>query len=853
MDISPGTEKLTAGSTVLTRGVDYEVNYELGQIELLSERALDPNKEIKVTFECEPLFEINNKLLLGARAELPLNRYGFGDGSVFGVTALYKSQSTTAETPTLGNEPFNSILWGMNLRLQDTVSALTDLVNMIPGINTTASSGWKFEAEFAASRHNANTSDGGEALVEDFEASMNGLVYPLSRLSWYHASPPGGVAGDPGTYIEDLDYRHRGEFIWHSNSTELYKYIYPNVGNSDVDNQHLTVLKMTLRANDNLMGKSWGGIMRPNSNYYHDLSHMKYVEVVARGNVGSIFIDLGLVSEDIPINGAGPNGIYDGENDLGSTTALHDKGLDGRTGSDEIDTVWDCRIAECRPTENSTRSADASTTDIARDNYDDDLEDESDPPVNINGTENNSGERTYDTEDINKNGSLDTDISFVRYRVDLSDTSRLNYEELRNGWRKWRIPLNQYDTIVSSTGSDYRTILSDAQFTRVWIGRLNPGVSEAKVQIVSLGVLGNAWEETTVADLYETSSSEHSQIAEVNGVESTITESTATRDTSFIKVSTTNNRENSNKYVKSPNTKTERDTETNAPLKETALVLDYQNLSPGQEVGVTRIFETDTKDFSAYKSIKLEIHYETKADRVPVRFAVQFGEGSLEGSNDYYEWSFRPTNYKCTSSERATDCHEQNWLDNAFAMDISDFSDMKRGRHPPFTEATVKELGGDREERLRLVGNPSITSVDWMRFVIIADSSANPNDLKGTFWIDDLRLSDMDTEWGYAARTSAQVNFADFISLSGAVRYQDGNFATLSTSGGSPKPKMSEAASQLDLGGDINVSLNKFLNDSLGFHIPMNLGYNSTTKRPYMKPSDDMLLEKSSFSDMKLQ
>ncbi len=850
MDISPGTEKLTAGSTVLTRGVDYEVNYELGQIELLSERALDPNKEIKVTFECEPLFEINNKLLLGARAELPLNRYGFGDGSVFGVTALYKSQSTTAETPTLGNEPFNSILWGMNLRLQDTVSALTDLVNKIPGISTTAMSGWKFEAEFAASRHNANTSDGGEALVEDFEASMNGLVYPLSRLSWYHASPPGGVEGDPGTYIEDLDYRHKGEFIWHSNSTELYKYIYPNVGNSDVDNQHLTVLKMTLRANDNLMGKSWGGIMRPNSNYYHDMSHMKYVEVVARGNVGSIFIDLGLVSEDIPINGAGPNGIYDGENDLGSTTALHDKGLDGRTGSDEIDTVWDCRIAECRPTENSTRSADASTTDIARDNYDDDLEDESDPPVNINGTENNSGERTYDTEDINKNGSLDTDISFVRYRVDLSDTSRLNYEELRNGWRKWRIPLNQYDTIVSSTGSDYRTILSDAQFTRVWIGRLNPGVSEAKVQIVSLGVLGNAWEETTVADLYETSSSEHSQIAEVNGVESTITESTATRDTSFIKVSTINNRENSNKYVKSPNTKTERDTETNAPLKETALVLDYQNLSPGQEVGVTRIFETDTKDFSAYKSIKLEIHYETKADRVPVRFAVQFGEGSLEGSNDYYEWSFRPTNYKCTSSERATDCHEQNWLDNAFAMDISDFSDMKRGRHPPFTEATIKEIGGDREERLKLVGNPSVTSVDWMRFVIIADSSANPNDLKGTFWIDDLRLSDMDTEWGYAARTSAQVNFADFISLSGAVRYQDGNFATLSTSGGSPKPKMSEAASQLDLGGDINISLNKFLNDSLGFHIPMNLGYNSTTKRPYMKPSDDMLLEKSSFSDM---
>ncbi|OIP44755.1 MAG: cell surface protein SprA, partial [Fibrobacteres bacterium CG2_30_45_31] len=91
MDISEGSEKLKAGSEVLVRDQDYEVNYELGQIELLSARALDPNKEITVTFECSPAFEIENKVLLGARAELPLTHYGFGEGSIFGVTALYKS------------------------------------------------------------------------------------------------------------------------------------------------------------------------------------------------------------------------------------------------------------------------------------------------------------------------------------------------------------------------------------------------------------------------------------------------------------------------------------------------------------------------------------------------------------------------------------------------------------------------------------------------------------------------------------------------------------------------------------------------------------------------------------------
>ena len=183
-------------------------------------------------------------------------------------------------------------------------------------------------------------------------------------------------------------------------------------------------------------------------------------------------------------------------------------------------------------------------------------------------------------------------------------------------------------------------------------------------------------------------------------------------------------------------------------------------------------------------------------------------------------------------------------------MNVSDFSDLKLQRRPPFMDAKEKDLGGERNEKLKLVGNPSITSIDWMRFVIIADSTASPDDLKGTFWLNDLRLSDMDTDWGYAGRVGGQLNFADFISISGKARYQDGAFATLSTSNGSPKPKTSVAATQLDLAGDFTMNLNKFLNDSAGFHIPLSLGYQTTTKRPYMKPTDDLILKKSNFVDM---
>ena len=850
MDISEGSEKLKAGSTVLTRGVDYDVNYELGQIELLSETALDPNKEISVEFECEPLFEIDNKVLLGARAELPLTRYGFGEGSLFGITALYKSQSTTASTPTLGSEPYSSFLWGMNLRLQDTTKWMTDLVNMIPGINTSATSNWKFETEFASSYHDANTSSGKTALLEDFESSESGLVYPLSRLSWYFASPPGGVDTDPGTYIENQDYKHKGEFIWHSNNTVLYKHIYPTVGNSDVDNQRLTVLKFTLRPNDNLAGNSWGGVMRPNSSYYQDLSDMKYIEVVARGNVGSLYLDLGLISEDLSINGDAPNGQYDGENDLGTTTALHDKGLDGLSGSEEVRIEWDCRMNGCVSTLKTSANSDATNTDIARDNFDDDLDDESDPPVAINGTEGNNGERAYDTEDINRNGSLDTDISFVRYRIDLSSNDDTQYEVLKNGWRRWKIPVDQFDTLVTSSGESYSVILSQAQFSRLWLGKLNNGVAEAKVQIVKLGVMGNSWESSDVSSKYVTSSTGNSQTAIVDGSEVDISsDASFSADSSQLSVSTINNRENSGTYYKSPNTKTERDSESNAALKETALVLTYKNLSPGQSVGATRAFESNEKDLTKYKTLKMEIHYETDATRTPVRFALQFGEGSLDGSTDYYEWSFRPVKITCSSAERAADCHERNWLANAFSEKLSAFSNLKKGRKPPYLNAVVDSIGGEREEVLKLVGNPSTTSVDWIRFVIIADEDASPADLSGEFWIDDLRLSDMDSDWGYAFRTSGQANFSDFLSVSASARYQDGNFATLSTSGSSPKPALSEAASQLDVAADASLNLNKFLPDDEGFHMPMNFGYSSTTERPYLKPTDDLELSRDNLGD----
>jgi len=847
LDIAPNSEKLKAGSEVLVRDVDYQVNYEIGQIELISERALDPNKEITVNFECEPLFELQSKLLLGARAEYPLKK--FNEGSVFGLTALYKNQNVSTENPRLGGEPFSGLLLGTNLRLRDSSKVMDKMINAVPFIKSKEKSMWSYEGEFAASYHNTNTNPRKSALIDDFEGSALNLQYPLSRLMWFKASPPGGIANEPSTYIESLDYKHAGEFVWHSNTSMLYRHIYTPIGNSDVDGRELTILSLRLKPNDNLSGKSWGGIMRPNSDYYKDLSQKRYIEMVVRGNVGSLYVDLGLVSEAVSINGYEPDNITLYSEALpGTTQPLNDMGLGYAAGVDGKLVTWDCRYAQCRSDTLKAETVAGGNTDISRDKFDPKLVDLSDPPPQINGTKGNAGERTFDSEDINRNGQLDTEIRFVRYKIDLNTEDATQFERLQNGWRRFRIPLDKFDTIVSGTGVSATDILSEAVFTRLWYGNLGQGIAEGRVQIADFKIEGNEWIENSGSNEFGIMSNPVTEI--MNGeIEIQAPGAVVVPDSNYLRVQVINNRDNLGSYFRSPNTPLERDENSGAPLKEQSLLLEYGGLHPGQSVSATKFFENEVKDFTSYNDIKMEIHYETKAAKTPVRFALQFGRGGLDGSQDYYEWSFKPEKIECSDRERIQDCHEKNWRANAFSLPLAKFSNLKMGRDFFKTKSAPVE-GSEREEIIKVVGNPSNSSINWIRFVIIADNDASLEDLDGVFWINDLRLSGINNAWGYAARTHGQLDFADVFSISGELRYQDGNFATLKSDGKSPKPTLSEASTRLDVNGTASLNINKFFKDDYGLRLPFGVSYSSTTLRPYLKPEDDIGLSHDNAFDM---
>src|SRR5690606_2201500 len=103
-------------------------------------------------------------------------------------------------------------------------------------------------------------------------------------------------------------------------------------------------------------------------------------------------------------------------------------------------------------------------------------------------------------EDINRNGVLDTLNRYLRYSMPLDSacTARFHCEELRNGWRKYSIPLYGGGRRIDPSNTETeQSLLANGQFLRMWIGRLPKRTARTTVQLARVNIGGNTWEEGT--------------------------------------------------------------------------------------------------------------------------------------------------------------------------------------------------------------------------------------------------------------------------------------------------------------------------------------------------------------------
>ena len=292
---------------MLTRGLDYEIDYDVGQVRLLDADALFttvPDAAVRASWEQRSLFEVSPTQVFGFRTST-----AFGEAGGFDVLGLYRSERSVVRRPVLGTEPGAALLGGVTTTYSTTPGWIDRVLDFIPGLRLEGRSSVDIEGELAFSVPDPNT--GGRAFVDDFDASQQ-LPVSLVSSNWRLGSGPTFTDGVEGLLPGVLDASTAAPMTWQTqwivegpggDSLGIHEGYFAR---QDIDRQ-IRVAGAEAREPGLLLdlgrppsgGAGWRSTTTSLSTQGLDLTRTEFLEVyVAAGSDVRLVLDLGTVSED---------------------------------------------------------------------------------------------------------------------------------------------------------------------------------------------------------------------------------------------------------------------------------------------------------------------------------------------------------------------------------------------------------------------------------------------------------------------------------------------------------------------------------------------------------------------------
>tara|TARA_B100000674_G_scaffold241319_1_gene198486 strand:- start:15131 stop:22354 length:7224 start_codon:yes stop_codon:yes gene_type:complete len=213
--IPRGAVTVTAGGRNLVEGVDFRVDYNMGQVTILNESILNSNTPIRVNVESNAMFSIMSKTLFGTNLQYEVNKDFHIGGTFINLTERPLTQKVNQ-----GEEPIRNTMWGLNTDYRTESKYLTKVIDKLL-YNTKAKSSIEIKGEFAQlvpGSPNAIENNGqAVSFIDDFEAGQTGIDI-RNRITWTLASTPQGNPEWPeGDLINDLAYGfNRSKLAWYN-------------------------------------------------------------------------------------------------------------------------------------------------------------------------------------------------------------------------------------------------------------------------------------------------------------------------------------------------------------------------------------------------------------------------------------------------------------------------------------------------------------------------------------------------------------------------------------------------------------------------------------------------------------
>jgi cell surface protein SprA len=737
----------------LRAGVDYTVDYNIGQLTIRNDAALVPGADLKIYFEQNDLFQLASKTLLGARGI-----YEFSDKTALGFTVMNLNQETLSDKVRIGEEPLSNTIYGVDFKTSANLPFLTNLLDKV--ISTKEMSTFSFNGEYAYMSPDPNTKkstigeDEGKSIayIDDFEGAKRIIPVGVSYTGWKDASVPEklNLIGDLN---RQLRMYHKAKSFWFTvtPSDVVVDSIYGGRKQVARADQQVTVLDYVYMPDTpgtynwypalQEKEKNWGGMMRLLSSTANNLTeqNVEFVEFWMQINsapVGATLnLDLGVISEDVI-----PNNSLDTE-DKNNNEAIdegEDTGLDGYFDAQE-------RI-----------EYESSKSDPSGDNFA-----FSGRPVtifdyfNINGTEGNAVLTDVgllpDTEDLNRNGTVDLANNYFRYTIPLTTDTSANPFIAGGGftssnWFLYRIPLKDTSAIVGSPS------LSNVETIRLYVQGVD---SLVHVRITEFNLVGNQWQKLLVDD-------------------------------SVLTVSVVSFEENP-EYNSPPGVFRERDrTRPDEEIygNEQALNLIFTDLPDGESRQAVKYLFRPLDVFS-YKEMKLFIHGDKNYESTNSLSYVDLSTGQYSSevffrfgidTANYYEYR-QPVQYNL-------DPASYGWT--SISINFDELTAVKQAAIDSASGKKIVPVPSRPGHYYLVKGNPSLTLIKFLAVgVFNLNDGFNPGPLSGEVWVNELRVVGADDSPGWAYTFNTSMKFADLMTVNFNMSRTDPYFHRLSERFGS--------------------------------------------------------------------
>ena len=608
---------------------------------------------------------------------------------------------------------------------------------------------------------------------------------------------------------------------------------------------------------------SWAGIMRPITSTDFEQANVEYIEFWVQdpfldnptNSGGKLFINLGNISEDVLKDGKKQyeNGLpEDGDvstltrtsfggvvpqnqsliytfGTTGTERANQDVGYDGFNDVEEI-AEFGGQFGEDPSNDNYTYYLNTDGDIFERYKKYNGLEGNT-PDV---FTDTNRGSTTQpDVEDINRDNTMNTIDSYFEYELDITPSSlnignpyindikqgfsvTLPNGEVRSDvkWYQFRIPINEETKRVGGI-SDIRSV----RFARLYVSNFT---EKTVMRFASLDLVRSDWrryqlplDDDSVAD-HENEPTEFSV-----GVVSV----------------------QDNPSYKTPPGVTQEELNNNNSIirqNEQSLVIQACDLEPADSRGV---FKNINVDMRQYKKLRMFLHARAQE-------GSQLDSGELVGfirmgndfTQNYYQievpllksanLSANPTAEEIWPSQNEINIPLE-FLQKIKALGISqgtlsdpdpvfynvvdgvlDENGFNNPEEVPYDDVEINTS----QQRIAIKGNPNFGDI---RVLMIGVKNGNLGDSMdnacGEVWFNELRMSDMDNEGGWAAVASMDTQIADFASISATGRRSTIGFGGVEQG---PSERSLEDVQQYDV--VTNIQLGQLLPKKWGVQIPFN-------------------------------